>query len=159
MQDVYLMLGSNLGDRKAFLLEACKQIAERIGMIVSSSSLYETASWGRSDQPDYINQAVHLRTSLTALEVLNRALAIEAGLGRERLEKWDARVIDIDVLFYGTSIIEQPGLIIPHPHLHKRAFVLFPLREIAPSLIHPVLKTTITELCNNLADNSSVRPI
>lgn len=159
MQDVYLLLGSNLGDRQSYVFEAGKLIEEQIGNIVARSSLYETASWGNTQQPDYINQAIHLQTALTARQVLKTALMIETRLGRKRREKWGARVIDIDLLFYGNSIIEEPELIIPHPHLHERAFVLIPLREIEPDLKHPVFNKTVTELCNNLSDGSSVHRV
>lgn len=159
MEDVYLLLGSNLGDRKQYISEAVRRIAEQIGNVLNQSSLYETASWGRTDQPDFINQAIRVQTSLSAVQVLNRALAIEAELGRERAEKWGARVIDIDLLFFGDSVIRKPELTIPHPHLHERAFVLIPMSEIAGQLMHPILNQTIIELCNNLTDHSSVRVI
>jgi 2-amino-4-hydroxy-6-hydroxymethyldihydropteridine diphosphokinase len=159
MQEVYLLLGSNLGDREYYISEAVKLISERAGEIKRSSAYYETASWGKTDQPDFINQALCLDTSLSAKQLLITILEIEKHLGRERKVKWGSRIIDIDILFYGDSIIEHPDLVVPHRFLHKRAFALFPLVEIAGDYRHPVLGKTIFELCNSLDDNSVVRKL
>lgn len=159
MQDVYLLLGSNLGDRLGKVEEAAKLIEKFIGQIVLRSGLYETASWGNTDQPDFINQVLQVRTGLAAREVLEKALAIEVQLGRVRHEKWGSRIIDIDILFYGDSVIEEADLVVPHPHLHERAFVLIPLQEIAPDLLHPVFKKTVSALARNLEDSLLVKRI
>jgi 2-amino-4-hydroxy-6-hydroxymethyldihydropteridine diphosphokinase len=159
MQEVYLLLGSNLGEREKLVSEAANLIADSIGKIILRSACYETASWGNTAQPDFINQALLIQTELTAREVLKRALEIEIRLGRVRHEKWGSRVIDIDILFYGDDVIAEPDLQVPHPHLHERAFVLIPLEEIAPDLQHPVLKRSVTEMARNLDDSLLVRRI
>ncbi len=159
MQEVYLLLGSNLGDRLEQVGRAAALIEKHIGEIVRKSACYETASWGNTDQPDFINQVLIVRTGLTASGVLERALEIEIRLGRVRHEKWGSRLIDIDILFYGDQVIAEPNLVVPHPHLHERAFVLIPLEEISPDLVHPVLKHTVSELARNLDDALLVKRI
>ncbi|MDR3696217.1 2-amino-4-hydroxy-6-hydroxymethyldihydropteridine diphosphokinase [Mucilaginibacter sp.] len=140
MHEVFLLLGSNLGDRELFLKQAIDQTETEIGIVLQKSSVYETQSWGKTDAPDYLNQVIFLKTALSPLKVLEKALYIENKLGRHRDEKWGSRIIDIDVLFYDQQIINEPGLIIPHPELQKRRFTLEPLAEIAPDWVHPVLK-------------------
>ncbi|OCX54490.1 2-amino-4-hydroxy-6-hydroxymethyldihydropteridine diphosphokinase [Mucilaginibacter sp. PPCGB 2223] len=158
MVDVFLLLGSNLGNRQLFLNEACTGIVLQVGRIVKRSSVYETQSWGKTDEPDYLNQVLQVSTALKPREVLERILAIEKSLGRERLEKWGSRTIDIDILFYDNEVINQPDLVIPHPHLHQRKFVLEPLAEIAPQYIHPVLNKNILQL-NNFKDSLIVKKL
>lgn len=153
MIDVYLLLGSNLGDRKFFLSEAAGSIADKVGKVIKSSSIYETASWGKQDAPDYLNQVLLINTRLAPEVVLEVILSIEKDLGRERKEKYGSRTIDIDILFYGNHIIDGIDLKIPHPELHHRRFTLAPLAEIAADLMHPVLKKTIMELKTELKDN------
>ena len=159
MIDVFLLLGSNLGNRKLFLDEAIKYIEEQIAPVVNTSSVYETQSWGKTDEPDYLNQVLKLHTILPAHEVLQRALAIEQQMGRRREVKWGSRTIDIDILFYGDAIIDEPGLQVPHPHLHKRSFTLAPLVEIAPDFLHPVLGKNILQIKNELIDNLIVKKV
>ncbi len=151
----YLLIGTNLGDRKAHLLDACDKIKSRVGSIKKISKLYETNAWGKTEQPDFLNQAVLVQTELTAHELLKAVLDIEAEMGRKREEKWDARTIDIDILLYNNDLINTPDLIIPHPHLHERNFTLIPLMDIAAEVIHPILNTTIEELyfdCHDTLD-------
>jgi 2-amino-4-hydroxy-6-hydroxymethyldihydropteridine diphosphokinase len=159
MIDVYLLLGSNLGDRNLFLQKAITHIEIDIAPVIKASAIYETQSWGKSDAPDYLNQVVVLKTDLSARAILDKILNIEIILGRKREEKWGSRTIDIDILFYGSVIIEEVGLHIPHPELHKRRFALAPLNEIAPVFIHPVLNKNISTLKNNLQDNLIVKKI
>ena len=159
MNEVFFLLGSNLGDRNLFLQQAIAYIRDEIGPIVKASSVYETQSWGKTDLPDYLNQVVLVNTKLTAREALEKILAIEHQIGRIREEKWGARIIDIDILFFNSEIIDELGLHIPHPELHKRRFTLEPMAELAPNLIHPVLKKVILQLKNELSDSLIVKKI
>ncbi|PTR01357.1 2-amino-4-hydroxy-6-hydroxymethyldihydropteridine diphosphokinase [Mucilaginibacter yixingensis] len=152
MVDVFLLLGSNMGERHDLLKEAAGHIAQTIAPVLKASSVYETGAWGKTDEPDYLNQVLLLQTDMPARDVLNRVLSIEQQMGRKREVKWGARSIDIDILFYGDAIMHEPGLTVPHPQLHNRRFTLEPLVEIAPNLHHPVLNQTIVQLKNNLND-------
>lgn len=156
MHTVYLILGSNLGDSRFTLLKANSLIEKRLGEVVKRSSIYQTAPWGVIDQPDYLNQVIQLKTVRKPEELIEEVLNMENKLGRTRLKKWEARIIDIDVLFYDNVILDRENLTIPHPLLHLRKFVLEPLAEIAPDLIHPVIKRTIRELLANLEDQLAV---
>ena len=157
MIDVFLLLGSNLGNRQGFLQMAIQHIETDIAPVVKKSSVYETQSWGKTDTPDYLNQVIVLKTVLNPQIILQKILNIEIELGRKREEKWGSRTIDIDILFYGDDIIAEPGLNIPHPELHKRRFTLAPLDEIAPDFIHPVFKKSIFQLKSELKDNLIVK--
>jgi len=159
MEDIYLLLGSNLGDRETYLSKARILIGREVGRIENISSLYETASWGKTNQPEYINQVIHLKSDLEPKKVLKAIISIEKKLGRERTEKWDSRTIDIDILFYGNHVINEPDLVIPHPSLHLRRFTLAPLNELVPKLNHPVLNKSINDLFCSLNDILVVRQI
>ena len=158
MIDVFLLLGSNLGNRQLFLKQADDAIAQRVGNIIKRSSVYETQSWGKTDEPDYLNQVLQVQTALPPRGVLQCILAIEQTMGRKRIEKWGSRTIDIDILFYGDEVVNEADLIIPHPHLHQRKFVLEPLAEIAPGYIHPVLNKSILQI-NNFEDTLIVKKL
>ena len=149
---VYLSLGSNLGDRSANLKAAIERLKE-LGDVVATSSVYETAPVGDVRQPDFLNCAVALETDKMPRQLLAATLEIERSLGRRRkaasagvAAAKGPRTIDIDILLFGTSVIETKELTIPHPALHERRFMLEPLAEIAPDLRHPVFKRTIREL-------------
>lgn len=157
MINVYLLLGGNLGNRLAYLQEAARLINEQAGLIVQQSAVYETQSWGNTEVPDYLNQVLLLQTNLLPHELLHRLLQIELLLGRERLEKWGARTMDIDILFYGNEVINDVDLVVPHPQLHNRRFTLEPLAEIAPALLHPVFHKTVSALKTELHDNLQVK--
>jgi len=159
MNNVYLLLGSNLGDRNLFLQQAIQHIEKNIAPVLKVSSVYETQSWGKTDAPDYLNQVIMLQTDMQAQTILEKILEIEIILGRRREEKWGSRTIDIDILFYGERVIDEPALQVPHPELHKRRFTLEPLNEIAPEFIHPGLKKTIFQLINELTDDLIVKKI
>jgi len=159
MINVYLLLGSNLGNRELFLEQAAVHINAEAGEVVQRSGVYETQSWGKTDEPDYLNQVLLINTTLGAKDLLNKLLNIELLLGRERQQKWGSRTVDIDILFYNNEIINEPGLTIPHPELHKRRFTLEPLDEIAPGLMHPVLKRTVKTLKSELQDKLEVKKI
>jgi len=157
---VYLLLGSNLGDRKSIVEQAIEQIYFRIGDIFAVSSLYETAAWGKTDQPDFLNVAVGVNTNLAPMDVLEHALTIEQELGRVRHDKWGSRLIDIDVILYEQLVVDEGvKLQIPHPQMQYRKFVLAPLAEIAGAEIHPILHKSISEILDILEDNLSVAKI
>ncbi|MBM3402618.1 MAG: 2-amino-4-hydroxy-6-hydroxymethyldihydropteridine diphosphokinase [Bacteroidetes bacterium] len=159
MNTTYLLLGSNLGDSKKYLATAIFEIEKKLGIIAQVSSLYQTAAWGKNDQPDYINQAIELKTNLSPQVLLSAILKIETKLGRKRLEKWGSRIIDIDILLYDNLIVDEVQLSIPHPYLAFRRFCLMPLCEIAPNYKHPVLKKTIEHLLLELQDDLFVKKI
>ena len=151
----YLLLGTNLGDRKVNLINACSKIKNRVGAISKISKLYETSAWGKIDQPDFLNQAILVQTELTPHDLLKVILEIETEMGRIRNEKWEARTIDIDILLYNDNTINSTDLIVPHPKLHERNFALIPLMDIAAEVNHPVLNETIEALyfeCNDPLD-------
>ncbi len=149
MAQVYLALGSNQGDRKALLHQAIDAIDRSLGRVDSISSFIETEPWGFTSPHPFLNATLLLSTELTPLELLDATQAIERELGRRQKSDqagYTDRPIDIDLLFYEDLILESPRLTFPHPLLHRRAFVLDPLLEIAPDLPHPILGKTITEL-------------
>ncbi|UFH56052.1 2-amino-4-hydroxy-6-hydroxymethyldihydropteridine diphosphokinase [Spirosoma sp. KNUC1025] len=151
-----LLLGANLGDRISTLQKAVDRLAERVGTVIRCSAYYETAPWGVTDQPTYLNQVVAIGTNLEPEKLLLQTQGIEQELGRVRLEKWGARLIDIDILYYDHQIIATDTLTIPHPYLHLRRFTLVPLAEIAPDFVHPVLQKTTLELLSECEDKSDV---
>ncbi|SMG07143.1 2-amino-4-hydroxy-6-hydroxymethyldihydropteridinediphosphokinase [Sphingobacterium psychroaquaticum] len=152
MNKVILLLGANLGEPLLQLSSACVEISRRVGVIANKSNIYESEAWGVTDQPRFLNQALCIETELTPLEVLNEIQAIEILLGRLRLTKWGARTIDIDILYFNDLVYEDQRLIIPHPLLQERRFVLVPLNEIASEYIHPVLKTSNHDLLLSCID-------
>ena len=157
---VYLLLGSNLGDRRGIIEEAIVRINKQLGVLVSKSSYYETAAWGNEDQPSFLNLAVGVNTSKTAHEVLKTILGIEEDLGRVRKDKWGARVIDIDIILFGNEVIDDgTRLQVPHPRMQDRRFVLVPLAEIAGGVYHPVLQQNIMSILSSLKDDLAVSKI
>ena len=151
----YIGLGSNLGDRSKNLSGAIERLS-RIGTIAAVSAIYETKPWGVDGyQPRYLNQVAAVNTALDPLEVVAELLGIEHSLGRTRQEKNASRTLDLDLLLHGESVVDASGVSVPHPRLHERAFVLVPLAEIAPDIIHPVLNRTVLELAEG-ADRSGV---
>jgi 2-amino-4-hydroxy-6-hydroxymethyldihydropteridine diphosphokinase len=156
----YLLLGSNLGDRKSIIMQAVGLLEDQLGKLIAKSALYETAAWGKTDQPVFLNQAIAIETSLSALKVLEIALKIEKDLGRIRKEKWGERTIDIDVILFGDKIIDEgEKLQVPHPHMHNRKFVMAPMAEIAPNLIHPIFNDTILNIFENINDPLTVKKL
>lgn len=142
---VYLALGTNLGDRPANLSAAIETLPLEI-KVIAKSKIYETPPWGYENQPAFLNMAVKCETNLEPESLLKCLKQLEVQLGREQSFHWGPRLIDIDILFYDDLILESESLIIPHPRLRERAFVLVPLADIAPGFVHPVLKETIKEL-------------
>ncbi|HLO90209.1 MAG TPA: 2-amino-4-hydroxy-6-hydroxymethyldihydropteridine diphosphokinase [Lentimicrobium sp.] len=160
MNDAYLLLGSSLGSRELYLHDAKNIISEKVGEVVQSSSLYETAPWGSSDTTPFLNQVIQIQTQLLPEKLLSTLLEIEKALGRTRGNiRNEPRTIDIDILYYGDLVINQQNLTIPHERLHQRRFVLTPLAEIAPELLHPVLKMTNARLLEICEDTLWVKKI
>lgn len=153
---MYLHLGSNEGDREKSISDCIRLLEEKVGNILAKSSLYETEAWGVKEQPDFLNQALEIITSLAPREVLDEIKTIEHSLGREVKVKWGQRKIDIDILFYDDEIINTEHLNIPHPQLEKRNFVLVPMLEIAGDKMHPTLNKTIEELYDECRDDGEV---
>lgn len=154
----YLSLGANLGQRQEQLRAALDRLAV-LGRVIATSSLYETQPVGVPDQPWFLNCAVAVETNLSPERVLDSTLAIERAMGRERTRKKGPRNIDIDIVLFDQRIVDSPRLMIPHPAMHQRRFVLAPLAEIAPQARHPVLKKTVGELLAELSDREIVRRI
>lgn len=156
---VYLSLGSNLGDRAANLRTAIQKLSE-IGDVMAVSSFYETEPVEAAPQPWFLNCAVRLNTEKMPRQLIAAILSLEQSMGRHRRGQEKApRTIDIDILLFGSSVIELPKLTVPHPRLHERRFVLEPLTEIAPDVRHPVLKRTMRELRDALPQGQQVKKI
>ena len=156
---IYIGIGANLGDREKTLqnavgvLDAHPEIA-----VIATSAVYETAPIGGVDQPRFLNAVLQICTRLSVRKLLNYLLSVERQFGRTRRTRWGPRTLDLDILFYGDAVIHQPGLQVPHPHLHERAFVLIPLCDLNPHLEHPVLRQSMRVLAASLRD-SPVRKI
>ena len=157
-KDVYLSLGSNLDDRAANLNIAITGLAA-LGRVEAISSFYETEPVGFAAQPWFLNCVVKLGTEKMPRQLLSGILDLERQMGRRRLEKKGPRIIDIDILLFGNSIIDTKELVVPHPAMHQRRFVLEPLIEIAPEVRHPVFKRTIRELRASLPPGQPVRRV
>ena len=161
MNKAFLLLGSNLGERELFLSKAIELFEKSYGKVVAISAIYSTAPWpaqteDKNKQNDFLNQAVCIETRLSAPDLLNSLLKIEKEIGRIRNKKWEARIIDIDILFYNEEIINTALLTVPHPYLHLRKFALVPLAEIAAEFIHPVFKKSIKNILSENSDNLPV---
>jgi len=152
---VYLSIGSNLGDREVNLREAVKRLGA-VGSITKVSSFYETEPVEVTDQPWFLNCAVELKTGKMPRQLMSALLQIERDMGRRRMRAKGPRVIDIDILLFGSSVIALDELTVPHPAMHQRRFVLQPLAEIAPGVRHPILKQTAQQLRDALGPGSPV---
>lgn len=159
MIGVYLLLGSNVGERWQNLLQAQKLIEEKCGKVSLESAVYETEAWGLTDQNSFYNRAIMINTVLEPVELLAILKQIEQYVGRTETVKWGPRVIDIDILFYRNITIDTETLKVPHPYLQDRKFTLVPLNEIAPELLHPIMLKTVQQLLEECTDKSIVTKI
>jgi 2-amino-4-hydroxy-6-hydroxymethyldihydropteridine diphosphokinase len=159
MQTAYLLIGGNLGDKEKNLQQAIDLINESCGKIIHQSSIYKTAAWGITEQPEFLNQVLVLQTNLSPEILMQQLLQIEEKMGRIRTIKFGPRIIDIDILLMNNFIINTPLLTIPHPALPKRRFALLPLAEVAANFIHPVEKKSIQQLLQACTDDLDVQNI
>jgi 2-amino-4-hydroxy-6-hydroxymethyldihydropteridine diphosphokinase len=159
MNKAYLLTGGNEGDRYLNMQQARTNIELICGQILQVSALYETAPWGKTDQPDFLNQVLLIETVLSPRALMETIFSIEETGGRLRTVKNAPRTIDIDILFYNNLILDEPGLTIPHPRIAQRRFVLEPLNELSPGLIHPVIRKTISQLLLECKDELAVKKI
>ena len=157
MNSTYLLLGSNMGNSQEQLQRAVQFISKEIGRVTRESSLYKTAAWGNTNQPDFLNQVIIVNTGLDALKTLEQILAIEIKMGRIRTIKNAPRIIDIDILFFNNEIITEQQLKVPHPEIPNRRFVLTPLDELSPGMVHPFLNKTIHQLLEECSDPLDVK--
>ncbi len=151
----YISLGTNVGNKKENLVNALNYIKEE-NEIIKESSLYSTEPWGNKQQDSFINQVVYIETKKSPLELMKSLLQIEKKMGRERIEKWGPRIIDLDILFYDNEVINEENLTIPHPHIPERKFILIPLKEISETLNHPISNHTIEWHLKTCPDKNKV---
>lgn len=155
-----LLTGSNVGNRLQNLRTAKELlIGEGYCSLVSESSVYETGAWGNTEQSVFLNQAIAVNTALQPLDLLHKILNIEKQMGRERTEKWEPRLIDIDIIFYNDEVMKTETLVLPHPHVHERKFALVPLAEIIPDWVHPVFQKTVSSLLQEVNDTLEVKKL
>jgi 2-amino-4-hydroxy-6-hydroxymethyldihydropteridine diphosphokinase len=159
MKKVYLGLGSSMGDREDFLRKAVALLGQACGPIIDVSPVYVTGPVGFESEHDFLNMVIMLQTDIIPAGLVKTVLELEASLGRIRgRERYSPRTIDIDILLYGDEIIDEPSVTIPHPRMHERRFVLVPLNDIAPEVIHPVFKKDIRTLLEECPDKSGITP-
>ena len=161
MSKVFIGLGGNIGNVQETFVKVIAIVEEKIGSVINQSSLYKTAPWGFKDQNDFLNKVICVNTNLSPTDVLKNLLTIELMMGRNRNanNKNAPRTIDLDILFYDDKIIADDNLVVPHPRLHLRNFVLGPLAEIEPNYIHPVILKKIKEIAAESSDTSVVKKI
>ena len=159
MNTAYILLGGNVGKVSEQLDAASNFISKEVGKLIRKSAFYQTAAWGKKDQPDFLNRVVIVETKLNAADLLKNCLAIENKMGRQRTYKNAPRIIDIDILFFNKEIINQNDLQIPHPYLQERRFTLVPLNEISPAFKHPQSGKTMHQLLLECTDPLAVKKI
>jgi 2-amino-4-hydroxy-6-hydroxymethyldihydropteridine diphosphokinase len=157
--EVFIGLGSNLGDKKLNLETARTYISQEIGEINRISSLYETEPWGDKNQDNFYNQVIKIETEIFPLALIEKCLAIEINMGRVRIQKWAARIIDIDILAISGIQFRTDNLTVPHAYLHARKFVLLPWAEIAPQYIPTGLSASISNMCDDIQDDSWIKKV
>ena len=152
--EAYISLGSNMGNKKENLEKAISELSQvKDTFVTKKSEIIETEPFGYKEQDDFLNACVGIKTLLPARELLKELLAIEKRMGRERKIKWGPRIIDLDIIFYGKEVIEEDDLIVPHPYMEYREFVLKPLEEIIPNFVHPLLMKRVSTLRKELEEN------
>jgi 2-amino-4-hydroxy-6-hydroxymethyldihydropteridine diphosphokinase len=156
---VVLLLGTNIGDKLDNLERARLELTSEIGEIVTESAIYQTEPWGLKEQEAFLNQVIVVETLLRPMRIIENIWTIEKRMGRNKIEHWGPRIIDIDILFYGELIYEADDLKIPHPMLHERKFTLVPLVEIMPKFNHPLLGKSMRQLLEDSTDSSAVNKI
>lgn len=159
LQQAYISLGGNLGNTAEIFEQALQEIERLAGDISKKSSLYQTAAWGNTQQPDFLNQVILIQTTLSPNKLLDTLLTIELKFGRERKEHWGPRTLDLDLLFFDDRILNKERLILPHPRIPERKFILIPLQEIAADWLHPVEQKTIQQLVIECKDDSEVKKL
>ncbi len=159
MNTAFLLIGGNMGKRGEYLTTARSYIIDLCGPIINLSSVYETAAWGNTEQPGFLNQALEIQTIMNARQLIRKLLKIEKVMGRIRSQKLGPRSIDIDILLFNNERHDTSFLKIPHPELQNRRFALIPLVEIAPDIIHPVLRKKISELLTDCSDTLPVNKV
>ena len=159
MNTVYLLLGSNMGNSPSQLDTARKHISQKIGNIKRESRLYQTAAWGKEDQPDFLNQVLIVTTEFSPANLIELVLSIEKTMGRIRTLKNAPRLIDIDILYFNKEIIHSKNLVVPHPAISERRFVLIPLNELSPAFVHPLFHKTNHQMLLECTDPLDVKKI
>lgn len=157
MNKTYLLLGSNMGDSQLQLSRAIKYISKEVGTVIRQSKLYTTAAWGNTNQPDFLNQVIIVETALTPKNSIQTILGIEEKMGRVRTVKNAPRMIDIDILYFNKEIIDSKLLIVPHPEIQNRRFVLIPLNELSPNFVHPLIGKSNHQLLADCTDELNVK--
>ncbi len=160
MHNVFLGIGGNLGNKKENLKRCISLIEEHIGEVKKKSSVYETPPWGFESKDNFWNQVLLVGTLLSPVEVLDKINLIDKSFARKRqVEGYSSRKMDVDILLYDSLAMESANLVIPHPQMHKRNFVIVPLVEIAPLMIHPVFQKSIKELLEICPDTSQIKDV
>ncbi len=157
LNTVYLLLGSNEGNRLDWFDKAMTLLSADGCRLVEQSAVYETAAWGKEDQPDFLNMALCIATTRPPLALLELTQSIEAQLGRQRTVLWGQRTLDIDILLYNNEVVDTPALRVPHPQLQNRRFALVPLADIAATIVHPTLHKSVAALLADCPDTLPVR--